>query len=160
MGFDVLYAGYREFAEPIYQLMQVLGEGQSGSRDVRVAGGSSAPGAVLDKARWLRVAVAPLAGNFRRARGLWRLVDITEDRAQQEQAFSRLQFIITYLDHAPVGFFSTLPNGSVDYVNATLADWLGLDLVQAQSGKISREKLIGEEGARILSAQWCAEPDI
>ena len=152
VGFDVLYASYREFAEPIYQLMQVLGEGQSGSRDVRVAGGSSAPGAVLDKARWLRVAVAPLAGNFRRARGLWRLVDITEDRALQEQAFSRLQFIITYLDHAPVGFFSTLPNGSVDYVNATLADWLGLDLVQAQSGKISREKLIGDEGARILSA--------
>ena len=152
VGFDVLYAGYREFAEPIYQLMQVLGEGQSGGRDVRVAAGSSAPAAMADKVRWLRVAVAPLAGNFRRARGLWRLVDITDDRAQQEQAFSRLQFIITYLDHAPVGFFSTLPNGAVDYVNATLADWLGLDLVQAQSGKISRERLIGEEGARILSA--------
>ncbi len=152
VGFDVLYAGYREFAEPIYQLMQVLGEGQSGSRDVRVAAGSSAPAAMRDKARWMRVAVAPLAGNFRRARGLWRLVDITEDRAQQEQAFSRLQFIITYLDHAPVGFFSTLPNGTVDYVNATLADWLGLDLVQAQSGKISQEKLIGEEGVRILGA--------
>lgn len=152
VGFDVLYAGYREFAEPIYQLMQVLGEGQSGTRDVRVAAGSSVPGAVADKARWLRVAVSPLAGNFRRARGLWRLVDLTDDRAQQEQAFSRLQFIITYLDHAPVGFFSTLPNGSVDYVNATLAEWLGLDLVQAQSGKLSREKLVGEEGARILSA--------
>ena len=152
VGFDVLYAGYREFAEPIYQLMQVLGEGQSGSRDVRVAAGSSAPAALAESARWLRVNVSPLAGNFRRARGLWRLVDITEDRAQQEQAFSRLQFIITYLDHAPVGFFSTLPNGTVDYVNATLADWLGLDLVQAQSGKILQEKLIGQEGARILSA--------
>lgn len=152
VAFDVLYAGYREFAEPIYQLMQVLNEGKSGSRDVRVAAGSSAPGAAADKARWLRVAVSPLAGNFRRARGLWRLVDITDDRTQQEQAFSRLQFIITYLDHAPVGFFSTLPNGSVDYVNATLADWLGLDLVQAQSGKISQQTLIGEEGARILSA--------
>ncbi|MDE2447237.1 MAG: hybrid sensor histidine kinase/response regulator, partial [Alphaproteobacteria bacterium] len=152
VGFDVLYAGYREFAEPIYQLTQILGDGKSGSRDVRVAAGSSAPSAAVDQARWLRVMVSPLTGNSRRGRGLWRLVDITEDRAKQEQAFSRLQFIITYLDHAPVGFFSTLANGKVDYVNATLAGWLGLDLVQAQSGKIALTQLIGEEGARILGA--------
>ncbi len=152
VGFDVLYAGYREFAEPIYQLVQTLNDGQSGSRDVRVAAGSSAPGAALEKARWLRISVSPLTGNFRRARGLWRLIDITADRTQQEQAFSRLQFIITYLDNAPVGFFSTLPNGTVDYINATLAEWLGLDLVQAQAGKIAQETLIGEVGSRMLSA--------
>jgi two-component system, cell cycle sensor histidine kinase and response regulator CckA len=152
VGFDVLYAGYREFAEPIYQLTQILGDGKSGTRDVRVAAGSSAPAAAADRARWLRVSVSPLTGNFRRGRGLWQLIDITEDRAKQEQAFSRLQFIITYLDHAPVGFFSTLANGTVDYVNATLAEWLGLDLVQAQSGKISQTQLIGDEGSRILGA--------
>ncbi len=152
VGYDVLYAGYREFAEPIYQLAQLLNDGKSGARDVRVAAGSSVPGAMVDKARWLRVAVSPLSGNLRRARGLWRLIDITEDRVHQEQAFSRLQFIITYLDNAPVGFFSTLPNGNVDYVNATLAEWLGLDLVQTQGGKISQQKLIGEDGARILTS--------
>jgi two-component system, cell cycle sensor histidine kinase and response regulator CckA len=152
VGFDVLYAGYREFAEPIYQIAQMLNDGQSGTRDVRVAAGSSMPGAAADSARWLRVSVAPIAGNVRRARGLWRLIDITADRVHQEQAFSRLQFIITYLDNAPVGFFSTLPNGTVDYVNATLADWLGIDLVQAQSGKMSLDKLVGEDGARLLSA--------
>ena len=38
---------------------------------------------------------------------LWTLEDISQDRARQEQAFGRLQFIITYLDYAPAGFFST-----------------------------------------------------
>ena len=59
---------------------------------------------------------------------IWRIEDISADRARQEQAFSRLQFIITYLDNAPAGFFSTLADGHVDYLNATLAQWLGIDL--------------------------------
>ena len=152
VGFDVLYAGYREFAEPVYQLTQMINEDHAGQRDVRVAAASSAPGASLEEARWLRMTVTPLYGVARRSKAMWRLIDITADRVQQEQAFSRLQFIITYLDQAPVGFFSTLPSGKVDYINATLADWLKLDLTQTQSGKITQTELIGEEGAKILNA--------
>jgi two-component system, cell cycle sensor histidine kinase and response regulator CckA len=152
VGFDVLYSGYSEFAEPIYQLAQAAREGQVLHRDVRVVAGSSAPGSAPDLARWLRVAVSPLTTNSKGGRTLWRLIDITNDRTHQEQAFTRLQFIITYLDHAPVGFFSTLPSGKVDYINATLAGWLGLDLVAAQSGGMTLSSLIGENGAKILAA--------
>jgi two-component system, cell cycle sensor histidine kinase and response regulator CckA len=152
VGFDVLYSGYPEFAEPIYQLAQAARDGKALHRDVRVAAGASAPGAAADHARWLRVAVSPLVANSKGGRTLWRLIDITADRTHQEQAFSRLQFIITYLDHAPVGFFSTLPGGKVDYINATLAGWLGLDLVDAQSGAITLSTLIGADGATLLGA--------
>jgi two-component system, cell cycle sensor histidine kinase and response regulator CckA len=152
VGFDVLYSGYPEFAEPVYQLMQAAQNNNPLSRDIRVGAGGSAPGAAEDSARWLRIAVAPIQANLKGGRNLWRLSDITSDRAHQEQAFSRLQFIITYLDHAPVGFFSTLPGGKVDYVNATMANWLGLDLVDAQAGLITLSKLIGEDGAKLLSA--------
>jgi two-component system, cell cycle sensor histidine kinase and response regulator CckA len=152
VGFDVLYSGYTEFAEPIYQLMQAAQENKILHRDIRVAAGGSAPGAAGDLARWLRISVAPLYANSKGGRHLWRLIDITADRSHQEEAFSRLQFIITYLDHAPVGFFSTLPGGKVDYVNATLANWLGLDLVDAQAGSISLPQLIGENGAKQLNA--------
>jgi two-component system, cell cycle sensor histidine kinase and response regulator CckA len=152
VGFDILYAGYPEFAEPIYQLMQAARDGNALHRDIRVGPGSSAPGSQADNARWLRISVSPLHANAKGGRHLWRLTDISSDRAHQEQAFSRLQFIITYLDHAPVGFFSTLPGGKVDYVNATLANWLGLDLVDAQAGKIDLTGLIGEDGAKILTA--------
>jgi two-component system, cell cycle sensor histidine kinase and response regulator CckA len=152
VGFDLLYSGYTEFAEPIYQLAQAAREDKALHRDVRVSAGASAPGAAVDAARWLRIAVSPLVANAKGGRTLWRLIDITADRAHQEQAFSRLQFIITYLDHAPVGFFSTLANGKVDYINATLAGWLGIDLVDAQAGTITLPKLIGDDGAKMLSA--------
>ena len=64
----------------------------------------------------------------------------------------RLQHIVNYLDNAPVGFFSAQPNGKIDYVNATLAGWLGFDLVEAQSGNITLDALVGSGAARQLMA--------
>lgn len=152
VGIDVLYSGYPDFAEPVYQLGQAAQSGTAMQRDVRVAAGSSVPGASPDGARWLRLSVAPLAGDAHQGHTLWRLTDITADRQHQESAFSRLQFIITYLDHAPAGFFSTLPDGKVDYVNATLAAWLGIDLVQAQGGVLTVTDIVGPDTARLLGS--------
>lgn len=152
VGFDVLYAGYPDFVEPIYQLGQAANSDVTASRDLRVQAGSSAPHTGLDDAKWLRLSVAPMAGNARGGKTLWRLIDITGDRTHQEEAFSRLQFIISYLDQAPVGFFSALPSGKVDYVNATLATWLGFDLSEVQSGKLTLSQLLGDEAAKVLTA--------
>ncbi len=152
VGMEVLFAGYPDFAASVYQLAQSAQAGQPMQRDVRVAAGSSVPGAQADSARWLRLAVSPLAGAGHAGYSLWRLIDITADRQHQESAFSRLQFIITYLDHAPMGFFSTLPNGKVDYVNATLADWLGIDLLEAQSGNLMLADVTGGDTAGLLTS--------
>ena len=152
-GMDVLYAGYPDFAEPIYQLAQAAAAGRSLSRDVRVPANSSVPGASSEGARWLRLSVSPVAAASGR-RSLWRLSDITADRQGQETAFARLQYIITYLDHAPAGFFSILPDGRVDYINATLAEWLGLDLAAPQTDKMPLARLVGDEAARhMMSVQ-------
>jgi two-component system cell cycle sensor histidine kinase/response regulator CckA len=152
VGFDVLFAGYPDFSEPVYQLGQAAKAGTALRRDIRVPAGSSAPGAAADQARWLRLSVAPLAGEGGKSQILWRLTDISADRQHQESAFARLQFIITYLDHAPAGFFSTLPDGRIDYVNATLASWLGVDLIEAQGGAMRLDQLVGEANARQLKA--------
>ena len=152
VGFDILYSGFTEFAEPIYQLAQAAREGKPLHRDMRLAAGAAAPGASDERAGWLRISVSQLATNDKGGRVLWRLTDISDDRAHQESAFSRLQFIITYLDQAPVGFFSVLPSGKVDYINATLAGWLGVDLAQAQAGSMTVQELLGEGPARQLTA--------
>ncbi len=150
-GMDVLYAGYPDFAEPVYQLAQAAAAGTALSRDVRVPANSSVPGASAGGARWLRLSVSPLgAGSGRQS--LWRLCDITDDRHGQESAFARLQYIITYLDHAPAGFFSILPDGRVDYINATLAGWLGLDLAAPQTEKMPLARLVGNDAARHMAA--------
>lgn len=150
-GMDVLFAGYPDFAEPVYQLAQAAAAGTALSRDVRVPANSSVPGSTGEGARWLRLTVTPLADGTGR-RVLWRMTDITADRQGQESAFARLQYIITYLDHAPAGFFSILPDGRVDYINATLAGWLGLDLAAPQTAKMPLSRLVGNEAARHMSA--------
>ena len=150
VGMDVLFAPYAEFSAPVYQLAQAVGEGRGEARELRVAQGAAAPCARPDRPVWVKLSATPLAGGTTSLR-LWQLEDISEDRARQEQAFSRLQFIITYLDNAPAGFFSTLSDGQVDYINATLAQWLGIDLTEAQNAGMKLSDLLGEQAARLVS---------
>jgi two-component system, cell cycle sensor histidine kinase and response regulator CckA len=152
VGFDLLYAGQTAFVEPIYQLSQAALERKADSREIRVAAGSSAPGASPTATKWLKLSVAPIAEQSKRGYVLWRLQDVSVERAKQEQAFGRLQFIITYLDRAPAGFFSTLPTGKIDYLNATLADWLGFDVNESQSGELQISDVLGEKGAKQAAA--------
>ena len=148
VGMDVLFAGYPEFAGPLYKLAQAGIEGRPEECEIRIAPGSSAPGGKAAETVWLRIKVAPFALAGGKPYTVWTLADISDDRARQEQAFARLQFIITYLDHAPAGFYSTLPDGKVDYINATLAAWLGRDVTQGE--ELTLAKLAGEKAAAVL----------
>ncbi len=150
VGMDVLFAGYPEFSGPIYQLSQAVNEGRQEMRELRLAPGSPAPIAAPDKPVWIRLSARPIQSEAATYR-VWRLENISDDRARQEQAFSRLQFIITYLDNAPAGFFSTRRDGNVVYMNATLAQWLGLDIVETQGSGLRIENLVGESGARVVA---------
>ena len=150
VGMDVLFAPYAEFSAPVYQLSQAVGDGRSESRELRVAQGAAAPCARPDQPVWVKLSATPVQTGDKPLR-LWQLEDISEDRARQEQAFSRLQFIITYLDNAPAGFFSTLSDGQVDYINATLAQWLGIDLTEAQNAGMKLSDLLGPQAARLVS---------
>ncbi|MGB9140833.1 MAG: response regulator [Aestuariivirga sp.] len=152
VGFDLLYAGQAAFVEPIYQLSQAALEGKSEAREIRLPAGSTAAGASADAPKWMKISVAPLAGQAKRGFVLWRLQDVSVDRARQEKAFGRLQFIITYLDRAPAGFFSSLPNQKIDYLNATLAEWLGIDIAESQNGELRLSDILGETSARLLTA--------
>ena len=152
VGFDLLYGGQAAFVEPIYQLAQAAFEGKSDSREIRLPAGSTAAGASPDAPKWLKISVAPLTGQAKPGFVLWRLQDVSVDRARQEKAFGRLQFIITYLDHAPAGFFSTMPNQKIDYLNATLAEWLGIDIAASQNGELRLGDVLGETGARLVTA--------
>ncbi|WP_219924901.1 hypothetical protein, partial [Halomonas sp. ND22Bw] len=71
---------------------------------------------------WFRIGVRPIE-RPRRPATLWTVSDITHERERQENVFQELQHAIDYLDHAPAGFLSIDPAGSIVYMNATLAAW-------------------------------------
>jgi two-component system cell cycle sensor histidine kinase/response regulator CckA len=81
---------------------------------------------------------------------IWTLEDISRDRDRQETAFLELQRAIDYLDHAPAGFFSADAQGRVQYINSTLADWLGYDLAGFEPGDIGLVDFIRGDGASLL----------
>jgi len=150
VGVEHLYAGYPDAAERVYRLAQAAREARPSSEEFRLNAGSEAAGAQTDKPVWIRVSVTPLGSGLGQKYALWRLCDVSADRARQEEVFSRLQYIISYLDRAPCGFFSTTADGEVAYVNATLAEWLGVDLARTTDGSLKLNDLVGETGAALL----------
>ncbi len=150
IGVENLYAGYPDAADKVYRLSQAAREGRAAEEELRLSPGSGAPLSRTAKTSWIAARVTPVAapgGPY----SLWRLVDTTDERDRQEAAFSHLQYIINYLDHAPAGFFSTQPDGQIAYVNATLAGWLGLDLAQTTDGALTLDDIVGADGAKLIS---------
>ncbi len=151
-GIENLYTGYPDVSERVYRLAQAARDGAALSEEFRLEAGSAAAGAHGDQPTWMRCSVSPVSTSVGQRFTLWRLQDITVDRAQQEGAFASLQFIINYLDHAPAGFFSTNKNGQIVYLNATLADWLEIDLLQTSDGSLKLDDLLDEDDVQMLLA--------
>ena len=82
---------------------------------------------------------------------MWTISDISKERERHESFFQDLQHAIDYLDHAPAGFFSVEPDGSIAYMNATLAGWLDYDLAQFAAGALKLSDIVAADGASLIS---------
>jgi two-component system cell cycle sensor histidine kinase/response regulator CckA len=132
-------------------LSQWVREGRAGVEEIRLNPGSSAAGAKTNEPVWIRISVSPIKMEGRAGLSLWRHQDISADRAKQEGAFAHLQYIISYLDQAPAGFFSADADGRIAYINATLAEWLGLDLEATTGGALTLRDVVSEAGEKLLT---------
>ena len=94
-------------------------------------------------ARWYRIRARPIAMRAgEKPMTAWTVADISRERARQESVFQELQHAIDYLDHAPAGFFSAEPDGRIVYLNATLAEWLGIDLTGFEAGALTLTDIV------------------
>jgi two-component system cell cycle sensor histidine kinase/response regulator CckA len=150
VGVENLYAGHPEVSDRIYRLAQTMRRRQAGEEEFRLAPGSAAAGAMADRPMWYRISVMPIAASLGESLTLWRLADISQDRLKQESAFSRLQYIIGYLDHAPAGFFSSESDGRIVYINATLAGWLGLALEETADSGLTLDDIASPDGRQLI----------
>lgn len=82
----------------------------------------------------------------------WQIADISRERDEQERFFLDLQKAIDHLDQAPAGFLAADPDGRVTYVNATLAEWLGIDLTNFAPGATTLRKLIAGDGVALVNS--------
>jgi two-component system cell cycle sensor histidine kinase/response regulator CckA len=157
---ETLLSRHRESNEALYRLTNGLREGREGQEEFRLlrALGPSSNGSGAHwyrlKARTLRTEESP-----RKPLHIWQISDITSERDDQERFFKELQNAIDYLDHAPTGFFSAGRKGEIFYLNATLAEWLGIDLTKFVPGSMTIGDLVAGGGLALIQSVQ-AEPGL
>ncbi|MBN8994686.1 MAG: PAS domain-containing protein [Rhizobiales bacterium] len=137
-------------AEAIYRLARELREGRPAGEEIRLA--SPPPGEPAGGGgRWFRVRAHPVTlEEGGKTLTAWSVTDISRERSQQEAVFQELQHAIDYLDHAPAGFFSAEPDGRIVYMNATLAEWLGIDLARFVAGAMRLRDIVRGDAVALL----------
>jgi two-component system cell cycle sensor histidine kinase/response regulator CckA len=138
-----------EAADTIYRLASGLRDGQPGSGEFRMAR-SIKPG-VDGGPRWYRAQARTFkVPGERQPLSAWQLADISRERAEQERFFLDLQQAIDHLDHAPAGFFAADAENRITYLNATLAEWLGIDLTGFTSGEVTLDGVVAGDGMALI----------
>ncbi len=151
VGVVRLFAGQPEAGEAIFRLSRAAAERRHAAEDIRLTRGFDGRLLEGEKPVWYRIVVRALPEGEEGDRLLvWTVRDISLDRDRQENTFLELQRAIDYLDHAPAGFFSSNRDGQIQYVNATLADWLGFDLAEFEPGDLSMHDIVRGDGANLL----------
>ncbi|MHB1111339.1 MAG: cell cycle histidine kinase CckA, partial [Devosia sp.] len=152
VGVPRLFAGQPEASEAVYRLSRAAKDGRPATEDIRLIGGLGGALGGSSKPFWYRVSVRalPEVEGAGKPLVLWSVEEITRDRERQDNAFLELQRAIDYLDHAPAGFFSADAKGRIQYLNSTLADWLGYDLAEFETDTIRLEDIVRGDGASLL----------
>ncbi len=153
---EALLSRTRESTEALYRLTAGLREGREGHEEFRLLqplGRNTGNGS---DAHWYRLKARLLGSAGRNALDIWEITDITSEREDQERFFRELQNAIDYLDHAPVGFFSAGKKGEIFYLNATLAEWLGIDLIRFSPRTMSISDLVAGEGMALIHSVQAA----
>src|SRR5262249_15952373 len=146
---EALLSDVHEASSAVYRLASGIKDGRPGDAEFRL-GQAIRPGA-KPGARWYRLrARAFNVPGERQPLAAWQLADVSRERAEQERFFLDLQQAIDHLDHAPAGFFAADQEGRVTYINATLAEWLGIDLASFSPGDATLAEIIAGDGIALV----------
>ena len=154
---DSVLAADPSVSDAVYRLTNAVRDGLPAQEEIRLSGALARDphrDAHAAGPAWYRIKARPLeAGpDFKGPLVAWQITDISEERAEQERFFQELQEAINHLDHAPAGFFSSDPQGRIIYLNATLAEWLGVDLTQFTPGSLTLNDIVAGSGMALINA--------
>lgn len=155
---EAILSRHKESTESVYRLTNSMREGREGQEEFRMTQALNPSVDNGSGAHWYRLRGRPIARPDADERLMsWQLSDISHERTEQELVFKELQHAIDYLDHAPTGFFSAGRSGDIVYLNATLADWLGIDLTSFLPGQLMLRDLVAGAGMALIESVQ-AEP--
>jgi two-component system cell cycle sensor histidine kinase/response regulator CckA len=152
---DRAFAGNPHLAEAIFRLSRAAQQGRSLKEEFRLPPAGEGEDEAGIAPRWFRISVQPMPPDPRSGRKgaltVWQVDEITMDRAREEASFAKVQAAIAYLDSAPAGFFTADADGNIEYVNATLAQWLGLDLSEVAGRQLKLAEIMSADSAALIA---------
>ena len=163
---ETYFSGEPAIAEPLYRLCQAATQLRDWEEEVFIQEGDKT---AENNVRWVRISVRPLftkkKSSFVNAKVksdqkqnssskddvagvVWRLTDITLERAQRDLEYKELTNAVGQFDAAPLGFFTFNSEGELNYMNHTLCSWLG----RSDRGMEGRSlyDLLPQEGVQLL----------
>ncbi len=143
-----LFTGTPDVSESVYRLAQAARDRKQAQEEIRLKPplkGSAEVG-------WYKVRVNPIVRPNGEFANVWSVTDLTRERERQENVFQDLQSAIDYLDHSPVGFFSVDTHGTIAYMNATLANWLNLDIAHVGVGLTKLKEIVPGDSIALFNA--------
>ncbi len=152
---DRAFAADAHLSETVFRLARAAQQGRGLREDFRLppADGDEDEAGVAPG--WFRISVQPMPPDPDSGRKgplvVWQVEEITADRAREEASFAKVQAAIAYLDSAPAGFFTADADGTIDYLNATLAQWLGLDLSEVAGRPLKLEEIMSADSAALIA---------
>ncbi len=146
---EAVFSKRQEANEIIYRMANAAKKGVASIEEVRLNNGLRDS----DKSsKWFRLRSRGMINPIdNKPATVWQVTDVTDDRMNQESTFQELQDAVHYLDHAPAGFMASDDNGNLLYINATLADWLGIDLTRFEPGKLNMQDVISGDNMALFS---------
>ncbi|MGH6866002.1 MAG: PAS domain-containing protein, partial [Methyloceanibacter sp.] len=152
---DRAFGGNPHLAELIFRLSRAAQQGRSLKEEFRLPPLGEGDQEQDIEPRWFRISVQPMPPDPRSGRKgalvVWQVDEITQDRAREESNFAKVQAAIDYLDHAPAGFFTADADGRIEYLNATLAQWLDLDLSDIAYKRPRLDRLMSHDSAALVA---------
>ncbi|KQO80936.1 PAS domain-containing sensor histidine kinase [Rhizobium sp. Leaf262] len=148
---ETLLSRDRESTEALYRLINGLRDGNDGYEEFRLLKPLSETTSQAGP-HWYRLKARLLKDQSDNSLYVFQIADITTEREDQERFFRELQNAIDYLDHAPAGFFSAGKKGEIVYLNATLSQWLGIDLAQFSPGSLTVSDIVAGEGMALIES--------
>lgn len=97
--------------------------------------------------RWLKISVQPIGSS---GETLWLIEDVTKARNQQEEFFRSLQEAINHLDQSPLGFFAINDENKLNFLNATFAAAIEVDLAEFKPNTIPLQHFIFEDDLGLI----------
>ena len=154
---DRAFGGNPHLAEAIFRLARAAQQGRSLKEEFRLPPpGEGEDERPASRPRWFRISVQPMPPDPRSGRkgalDVWQVDEITRTARARRRASPRCRRPSPISTTRRPASSPPTPTARIEYLNATLAQWLGLDLSEVAGRPLKLGQIMSEDNAALIAS--------